>query len=237
MSKKDDRTKPICRYRTSVEQLVRCYGSGDCRASRKTGGDGVATRNHTYRSVSTRTGSSYSRHKEARLRPQTCLACRACETASLQISPQQTTVPKLLPLSTTNHLPYHPATPDKRRPRGRRKAQSTEQLPGSSRMVSSRSEQSSPPSHSSSHSGGRTEIKLHHSVVVAPPPHSRLVSVRSGHVSPSSDAELRKWIVEFGGDEQAAFMARGLQKLQLAYERGKAEMEQRTADEAPPSER
>ncbi|KAM5158399.1 uncharacterized protein ACMZJ9_009691 [Mantella aurantiaca] len=229
MSRRGDGRRQLGSYRTSVEQLKKCYGVINSRKNRNTETEPV--RNHTSSNSSAVTYSSLSRHEVQRLRPRTCIACRACVTETLRNAAKQTTVPKLQPLSRTNHLPYYSGKADKGRPVTRGGATETHALPDSRNLIScqfkvSRSEPGSISSKSSRHS----EVKMPSPPAL--PLSLALPSVSSrcagAHLSHSSDAELRKWIVEFGGDERAAFMARGLQKLQLAYEKGKSELDQNT---------
>ncbi|XP_075067513.1 uncharacterized protein LOC142157897 [Mixophyes fleayi] len=232
MSKKEEGSNHIYSHRTSIEQLLKCYGPYSSRECRKTDPNHVSVTNLEY---SDRV--SVSRHSEQRLRPRTCAACRACVTASLSSSVQEVKDATLPPLDRIHHLPYHPAKADRNRQKGRHKTKVADQLPRAEKLVScnvksSAGDRGSTPSCSSSPLSQLSGTKKPSSPALPALPQSGLLSVSSGcvsvHKTHSSNPELRKWIVEFGGDERAAFMARGLQKLQLAYEQGKAEMDQQT---------
>ncbi|KAM3928653.1 uncharacterized protein RB166_006592 [Leptodactylus fuscus] len=235
MSKKPEVSKLSHPHRTSVEQLLKCYGSDNSRKLRKAETKPVISR--TYSDSSTMSHLAISRHLEHRLRPLTCAACRACVSSSVANSTPE--VPKLQPLDQTHHLPYYPAKTNKKRPKARHKIRPPGevtvllQIPHSHSLPSCNGKKSrSPLGLASSCSSRSSEEKT--------PPLPRLPALPQPHYLPTHtgktgvrynatyrpDPDLRQWIVEFGGDEQAAFMARGLQRLQLAYERGKAEMYQ-----------
>lgn len=235
MSRRGDGRPQLGSYRTSAEQLLKCYGTINSGKRRHTKPE--PARNHTSSGSSAVTDSPLSRHEEQRLRPRTCVACRACVTAHLQNSVKQTAVPKLEPLSRKNYLPYYSGKGKEERPNRRGRAKETERLPDSRKLISCQFKPSrSAPGSMSSNSSRYSEVKMPCPPVLPLPYPSGLR--RAGvQLSHSSDPELRKWIVEFGGDERAAFMARGLQKLQLAYEKGKSEMNQRTEKIHPQSAR
>ncbi|XP_053323206.1 uncharacterized protein LOC128497259 [Spea bombifrons] len=189
-----------------------------------------------YRNHKTIDHSPVSQLTEKRQRPRTCFACRASVSAgnAVQRGSVQSSSDVLLPRHSDSSkqksqrkYKLEKMTDLERCGTGSRKvtscqycADASERDPTSSSSLSSRL-----------HS--RTSEPLEAKVPGLPVLQSRMTSkllVGSLHVTSTeqgvllSNAELRKWIVQFGGDEQAAFMARGLQKLQLGYERGKAEM-------------
>ncbi|XP_040288799.1 uncharacterized protein LOC121001687 [Bufo bufo] len=233
MSKKEESPKPPHPYRTSVEQLLKCYGSDTYRKFRKPESKHVISR--TYSDSSTLSHQSVPRHLEQRPRPQTCAACRACKSSSVTDSMPE--VLKMQPLGRTHHLPYHCAKTNTKRPTARHKtrtrgeAPALLQLPHSKTLMPCNGKRSiSLQSRASSCSSRLAEDRVATSPCLPALPQSGFLSTHAGnsggrHSSTyHPDQELRQWIVEFGGDEQAAFMARGLQKLQLAYEAGKAEV-------------
>ncbi|XP_056378669.1 uncharacterized protein LOC130274397 [Hyla sarda] len=237
MSKKEEGPKPFHPHRTSLEQLQKCYGSDNSRKFQKTERKHVTSR--TYSDSSTLSHLSVSRHLEQRLRPATCSACRACVSTSLTDS--ITEVHKLQPINRAHKLPYYSAKNNKKRPKARHKTKAQgnttvlRQLPSSKNLSSCNSKRpSSVQGLASSLSTRLSEEKMPSLPSLPALPQSGFLSARAGNTGGGSnstyhpDHELRQWIVEFGGDEQAAFMALGLQKLQLAYKMGKAEMYQST---------
>ncbi|XP_069815934.1 uncharacterized protein [Dendropsophus ebraccatus] len=237
MSKKEEVSKRLHPHRTSVEQLLKCYGSNNSGKFRKAETKHVIS--GTYSDSSTLSHLSISRHLEQRLRPHTCAACRACLSSSLTNSIPD--VHKMQPLVQTHHLPYYSTKTNTKRPKARHKtrtqgdATAIQQLPNPKNLTSYNGRRSSSiQGLKSSCSSRLSEEKMSSSPCLPALPQSGSLSAHSGNngggynATCHSDPELRRWIVEFGGDEQAAFMARGLQKLQLAYETGKAEMYQST---------
>ncbi|XP_066434565.1 uncharacterized protein [Eleutherodactylus coqui] len=232
MSKKEEGLKHLHPHRTSVEQLLKCYGSDHSRKFRKTETKHVIS--HTHSDASTLSHLSVSRHLEQRLRPQTCAACRACMSSSSTNSIPD--VLKMHPLDQTHRLPYYCAKNNKKRPKGRHKTRTLGkdtaqlQLPHSRILASRNSKPSSIMQGIASSCSSRFSEKASSVPHLPALPLSGFLSTDTGTTSGGynnpyhPDPQLRQWIVEFGGDEQAAFMARGLQKLQLAYEMGKAEM-------------
>lgn len=143
---------------------------------------------------------------------------------------------KLQPLDQTRHLPYYSPKTNKKRPKARHKTRTQGevtaplqkfQLPHSKSLISCDGQSfRSGQGLASSCSSRLSEEKVPSRRGFPALPQSG-GNTGDGYTSMyHPDPELRHWIVEFGGDEQAAFMARGLQKLQLAYETGKAEMYQ-----------
>ncbi|XP_075681892.1 uncharacterized protein LOC142651293 [Rhinoderma darwinii] len=237
MSKKEEGFKHSHPHRTSVEQLLKCYGSDKSRRIQKTESKHVISR--TYSDSSTLRHLSISRHLEQRLRPQTCAACRACMSSSLTNSIPE--VLKMQPLDQTHHLPYYSTKNNKTRPKARHKTRRRDEvtallpLPHSKSLILCNGKKStSVQSLASSCSSRLSDKKLPPLPCLPALPQPGLLCTPAGNTSGGynttghPDPELRQWIVEFGGDEDAAFMARGFQKLQLAYETGKAEMCQST---------
>ncbi|XP_072007342.1 uncharacterized protein [Engystomops pustulosus] len=209
MSKKEQRSHP---HRTSIEQLLKCYGPDHSRKLWKSETKGAIS--HTSSDSGTLSHLSASRHLEQRLRPQTCAACKVGTSSRLP-----NTLPKaakMQPLHRTHHLPYYSVTTNNKRPNAKHKTRTGGQV--TVLLQRPRCKDLLP----------CNEEKVTSSSPFLPAlPQSGFLSAPSGGGLDRTyhpDPELRQWIVEFGGDEEAAFMARGLQKLQLAYEAGKAEM-------------
>lgn len=148
---------------------------------------------------------------------------------------------KLQPVDQTRHLPYYSTQTNKKRPKARHKTRTRGevtallQLPHSKNLISCDGERSGGKHGLASSCSSRLSEEKEPSRPCLPAlTQSGFLSAHAGNTGDGynsvyhPDPELRQWIVEFGGDEQAAFMARGLQKLQLAYETGKAEMYQST---------
>ncbi|KAM4027290.1 uncharacterized protein ACNLHF_023092 isoform 1-T1 [Anomaloglossus baeobatrachus] len=233
MSNKEEGSKHLHPRRTTVEQLVKCYGADHSKKFRKRETTPMISR--IYSDSSTLSHLSISRHLEQRLRPQTCAACRACVSSSLRNPTLE--VLKMQPLLQTHHLPYYGANNNKESPKVRHKTRTQGttvllQLPHSKNLIRCNGTRSgSERGRASSCSSRLSEEKVASLPRLPTLPRSGFLSSHTGggyHSTYHPDPELRQWIVEFGGDEQAAFMARGLQKLQLAYETGRAEMCQST---------
>ncbi|MEE6463233.1 hypothetical protein FKM82_005825 [Ascaphus truei] len=203
--KKGGDTKHSYTHRVAVEQLLTCYSSNKTSNTRETDCRHVPAQNHS--SPVTLRSSSASRLSEQRLRPRTCTACRSCMNPAPRSSVHSAaTSTSLPPLDQPKHLPYYPGKANESRPKVRHKNRAAGK-PLETQSCSLAVLPARTPS----------ELALRSTRPVSLP--------RSTHFS---DTELRKWIIQFGGNEQAAYMARGLQKLQLAYEQGKAEMSQQT---------
>ncbi|KAG8570190.1 hypothetical protein GDO81_011137 [Engystomops pustulosus] len=209
MSKKEQRSHP---HRTSIEQLLKCYGPDHSRKLWKSETKGAIS--HTSSDSGTLSHLSASRHLEQRLRPQTCAACKVRTSSRLP-----NTLPKaakMQPLHRTHHLPYYSVTTNNKRPNAKHKTRTGGEV--TVLLQRPRCKDLLP----------CNEEKVTSSSPFLPAlPQSGFLSAPSGGGLDRTyhpDPELRQWIVEFGGDKEAAFMARGLQKLQLAYEAGKAEM-------------
>ncbi|XP_073446378.1 uncharacterized protein [Dendrobates tinctorius] len=236
MSEKEAGSKHLHPPRTTAEQLVKCYGGERSRKLRKPEMKRMISR--TYSDPSTLSHLSISRHLEQRLRPETCAACRACVSASLSKSTLE--VLKMQPLLQTHHLPYYCAKSNRESPKARNKTRNRNevavllQLPHSKNLILCNGKRSGSDRGLASSCSSRLSEEQVASLPCLPTlPRTGFLSTRTsntrGLTSTTTyhpDPELRQWIVEFGGDEQAAFMARGLQKLQLAYETGRAEMYQ-----------
>ncbi|XP_073535936.1 uncharacterized protein [Phyllobates terribilis] len=235
MSKKEEGSKHLHPLRTTVEQLVKCYGVDHSRKFQKTETKHVISCSDS----STLSHLSTSRHLEQRLRPKTCAACRACVSTSLSNSTLE--VLKMQPLLQTHHLPYYCAKSNKETPKARNKTRTQSevtvllQLPHSKNLILCNGNTSGSNRGFTSSCSSRLSEQQVRSLPCLPALHrTGFLSTRTGNTGGRCnttyhpDPELRQWIVEFGGDEEAAFMARGLQKLQLAYEMGKAEMYQST---------
>ncbi|CAJ0918141.1 unnamed protein product [Ranitomeya imitator] len=236
MSKKEEGSKPL--HPTAAEQLVKCYGADHSGKPRKTETKHVIS--CTYSDSSTLSHLSISRHLEQRLRPQSCAACRACVSSSLTNS-TPLEVLNMQPLLQTHRLPYHCAKSNKESPKARNKTRMRSQvaillqLPHCKNLVSCNGKRSGSDRGLTSSGSSRLSEEQVPSLPCLPTlPQTGLQPTRTGNTGDGynttyhPDPELRQWIAEFGGDEQAAFMARGLQKLQLAYETGRAEMNQST---------
>ncbi|XP_041421606.1 uncharacterized protein LOC108719399 [Xenopus laevis] len=190
----------------------------------------VAVASQSVRSPATPHCPSVSRHSEQRLRPHICTACRACVSMGQITSiPSVATSSSLLPLDRLSHFPYCSSKAKKGCHTEKHKYRATEKSSDSGKLIScslrrdfytqestgERNPSSSPRRPGSLDSKTRILPRL--------PVRSQSELSLPQNLC-FSDTELRKWILHFGGDEQAAFMARGLQKLHLAYEEGKAEM-------------
>ncbi|OCT77139.1 hypothetical protein XELAEV_18032335mg [Xenopus laevis] len=231
MSKRRSDTKAKCTYPTTTEQLLKCYSPQKPPENRKSScKHHISGKNHIQSSPATPHCPSVSRHSEQRLRPHICTACRACVSMGQITSiPSVATSSSLLPLDRLSHFPYCSSKAKKGCHTEKHKYRATEKSSDSGKLIScslrrdfytqestgERNPSSSPRRPGSLDSKTRILPRL--------PVRSQSELSLPQNLC-FSDTELRKWILHFGGDEQAAFMARGLQKLHLAYEEGKAEM-------------
>ncbi|KAM4689198.1 uncharacterized protein O3C94_007345 [Discoglossus pictus] len=234
-------------HRTTVEQLMKCYSSNKLCKVRKTDAKRVTERAHIHSAPVTIHCSSISRHAEPRLRPRTCLACRSYVTQTQKnFTPSVTAIPSLLPLDQLNHLPYQPIKTIKNRQKARHKYREPEKVSSPRNLISctfrvdghvqATTSLSSCSSGSQSLQSGSSDTNNHRFPAFPSRKHPENLFRRTNPIAvpqstPLADTELRKWIIQFGGDEQAAYMAKGLQKLHIAYERGKAEMSRQTENE------
>ncbi|XP_053569178.1 uncharacterized protein LOC128659619 [Bombina bombina] len=238
MSKESSETNHSYIHRTSVEQLLKCYSSNKTYSSRKTDSKHLTEQSERGSGPVTINRLSIARHAEQRLRPQTCSACRTYVNQGSKSSTQNAPpVASLMPLNQLNHLPYYPSRAKQNKQKSRHKSKVTEKQGKRSKNLISCSfraenhvQESSSSCISSSNSrlSGSMEAKMRSFPALPARTKSELCknanSISVPQHTQSCDTELREWIVLFGGDERAAFMARGLQKLQLAYELGKAEV-------------
>ncbi|KAE8599585.1 hypothetical protein XENTR_v10017242 [Xenopus tropicalis] len=239
MSKRGSDTTLRCTFPTTIGQLLKCYSPQKPAQSRKASCNNHDTgKNRIQSSPMTPHCPSVSRHSEQRLRPRTCTACRACLSLGQRTSiPSAATSSSLLPLDRLSHLPYCSSKAKKGRHTEKRNDRAIAKSPDSGKLISCSLHRDF---HIQDFTGKcnaslcpRRPGSLDSQIQILPSlpvkrgkdlpvrTQSDICLPQSSHFS---DTELRKWIVHFGGDEQAAFMARGLQRLHLAYEEGKAEI-------------
>ncbi|CAH2285842.1 Hypothetical predicted protein, partial [Pelobates cultripes] len=219
---------------TSAKQLLKCYGRP---GNKQRGFKHVSDQHHTNSNLTVHSYSNPTQHLQRRLRPRTCTACRACINEGKKESVESNAVPVWLPQS---YLPSATSKAGKNKQNVQQKSRKPEKSSDSRKLISCHfnggySDQYFTSSVSSSSSGydSRKTEPMENKVCSLPVLPARTLSdLGIQRINPTdmpqttlfSTEELRKWIIHFGGDEQAAFMARGLQRLQLAYEQGKSEM-------------
>ncbi|KAG8441652.1 hypothetical protein GDO86_010728 [Hymenochirus boettgeri] len=233
MSETGNDPKPICLYRTSLQHLLECYSPKKTNKGKKSDCLRLPWNSLAESNPLPILRPSVTRHTEQRLRPQTCTACRMCVNVDQRGSERGVvTGTSLLPLDKLNHLPYQSGRTEKRRNKERHRYRVTDKSPCSRTLISCHLRQDSNvqgpnvkcKSRLLSRHSGSSESKSDIVTDLPAGTGSELVLTSAPHSHHLSGEELRTWIVQFGGDEQAAFMARGLQRLRLAYEQGRAEM-------------